>query len=137
MYGTTKVFNIMKKFVITEEEKDDILGQHKEMMDKSKLPDNRRILDFDITPMSLTKFRSQGLTPYYYDGDTDIVEITGPVKGRTHNTIPKEVFLLTSDEYDKIKKMSDTVKEIIEKQLESIKLYKQYILSSLGKITEE
>ena len=127
----------MKKFVITEEEKDDILGQHKEMMDKSKLPDNRRILDFDITPMSLAKFRSQGLTPYYYDGDTDIVEITGPVKGRTYTTKPKEVFLLTPDEYDKIKKMSDTVKEIIEKQLESIKLYKQYILSSLGKITEE
>ena len=59
MCGTTKVFIIMKKFVITEEEKDDILGQHKEMMDKSKLPDNRRILDFDITPMSLSKFRSQ------------------------------------------------------------------------------
>ena len=127
----------MKKFVITEEEKDDILGQHKEMMDKSKLPDNRRILDFDITPMSLAKFRSQGLTPYYYDGDTDIVEITGPVKGRTHTTKPKEVFLLTPDEYDKIKKMSDTVKEIIEKQLESIKLYKQYIPASLGKLIEK
>ena len=77
------------------------LGQHKEMMDKSKLPDNRRILDFDITPMSLAKFRSQGLTPYYYDGDTDIVEITGPVKGRTHNTIPTNRQLLSTNQFVK------------------------------------
>lgn len=127
----------MKKFVITEEEKDDILGQHKEMMDKSKLPDNRRILDFDITPMSLAKFRSQGLTPYYYDGDTDIVEITGPFKGKIYNTKPKEVFLLTSDEYDKIKQLSDKIKEMIELKLNTIKLYKEYLPASLIKIVEK
>jgi hypothetical protein len=127
----------MKKFVITEQEKDDILNQHKEMMDKSKLPENRRILDFDITPISLSKFKSQGLTPYYYDGETDIVEITSPIKGRTHQTKPKEVFLLTPEEYGKIKKLSDNVKEMIELKLKTIKLYKQYIPVSLGKITEK
>lgn len=127
----------MKKFVITEEEKDDILGQHKEMMDKSKLPDNRRILDFDITPMSLAKFRSQGLTPYYYDENTDIFEVTGPIKGKTYNTKPKEVFLLTPDEYDKIKKLSDNIKEMIELKLKQIKLYKQYIPAVMGEIIKK
>jgi hypothetical protein len=127
----------MKKFVITEQEKDDILNQHKEMMDKSKLPENRRILDFDITPISLSKFKSQGLTPYYYDGETDIVEITSPIKGRTHQTKPKEVFLLTSDEYDKIKQLSDKIKEMIELKLNTIKLYKEYLPSSLIKIVEK
>jgi hypothetical protein len=126
----------MKRFVITEEEKDDILNQHKEMMDKPKLPENRKILDFDITPISLLKFKSQGLTPYYYDGDTNIIEITSPIKGKTYNTIPKEVFLLTPDEYDKIKKLSDNIKEMIELKMEAIKLFKQYIPAVLDKLIE-
>ena len=129
----------MKRFVITEQEKDDILNQHKEMMDKPKppLPENRKILDFDITPMSLLKFKSQGLTPYYYDGDTNIVEITGPIQRKTYDTIPKEVFLLTPDEYDKIKKISDNIKEMIELKMKSIKLYKQYIPDILEKLIEK
>jgi hypothetical protein len=127
----------MKKFVITEEDKDDILNQHKEIMDKPKLPENRRITDFDITPISLLKFKSQGLTPYYYDGDTNIVEMKGPIQGKTYNTRPKDVFLLTPDEYDKIKKLSDNIKEMIELKMNAIKLYKQYIPAVLGKITEE
>ena len=97
----------------------------------------RRMTDFDITPITLVKFKSQGLTPYYYDGNTDIVEITSPIKGKTYNTIPKEVFLLTPEEYDKIKKLSDKVKEMIELKLNTIKLYKQYIPGSLMKIIEE
>jgi hypothetical protein len=127
----------MKRFVITEQEKYDILNQHKEIMDKPKLPQDRRITDFDITPITLAKFKSQGLTPYYYDGDTDIVEINGPIKGKLFDTKPKEVFLLTPEEYDKIKKLSDNIKEIIELKLNSIKLYKQYIPGSLMKIIEE
>ena len=137
MCGTTKVFINMKRFVITEQEKDDILNQHKEMMDKPKLPENRRILDFDITPITLAKFKSQGLTPYYYDGDTDIVEIISPIKGKTHQTRPKEVFLLTPDEYYKIKRLSDNIKEMIELKMKAIKLYKEYIPGSLMKIIEE
>jgi hypothetical protein len=127
----------MKRFVITEQEKDDILNQHKEMMDKPKLQENRRMLDVDITPITLTKIKSQGLTPYYYDGDTDIVEITSPIKGVTYNTKPKEVFLLTPDEYDKIKKLADNIKQMIELKMNAIKLYKQYIPGSLMKIIEE
>ena len=102
-----------------------------------KNTNERRILDFDITPITLAKFKSQGLTPYYYDDDTNIVEITSPIKGKTYNTIPKEVFLLTPDEYGKIKKLSDNIKEMIELKLNSIKLYKQYIPGSLMKIIEE
>ena len=102
-----------------------------------KNTNERRILDFDITPITLAKFKSQGLTPYYYDGDTNIVEITSPIKGKTYNTIPKEVFLLTPDEYDKIKKLSDNIKEMIELKMNAIKLFKQYIPASLGKIIEK
>jgi glycogen debranching enzyme len=101
-----------------------------------KNTNKRRILDFDITPITLAKFKSQGLIPYYYDSDTNIVEITSPIKGKTYNTIPKEVFLLTPDEFNKIKKLSDNIKEIIELKMSTIKLYKQYIPASLNKLIE-
>ena len=127
----------MKRFVITEQEKDDILNQHKEMMDKPKLQENRRMLDVDITPITLAKIKSQGLTPYYYDGDTDIIEITSPIKGVTYNTKPKEVFLLTPDEYNKIKKMADNIKQMIELKMDAIKLYKQYIPSVAIELTKK
>ena len=51
--------------------------------------------------------------------------------------ILSEVFLLTSNEYDKIKKLSDNIKEMIELKMNAIKLFKQYIPAVLGKITEE
>jgi hypothetical protein len=57
----------MKKFIITEEEKNDILGQHKEMKDKPSIPENRRILDVDLDSMKLGRYKSMGLTPYYFD----------------------------------------------------------------------
>ena len=47
------------------------------------------------------------------------------------------MFLLTPDEYGKIKKLSDNIKEMIELKMNAIKLYKQYIPAVLGKITEE
>ena len=52
-------------------------------------------------------------------------------------TKQKEVFLLTPDEYDKIKRLSDNIKEMIELKMKAIKLYKQYIPGSLMKIIEE
>ena len=98
---------------------------------------DKKMLDVDITPITLAKIKSHGLTPYYYDGDTDIIEITSPIKGKTSYTKPKEVFLLTPDEYDKIKRLSDNIKEMIELKMKAIKLYKQYIPGSLMKIIEE
>ena len=123
----------MKKFIITEEEKGDILGQHKEIKDT---PMDRRMLDIDITPISLAKFRSQGLTPYYIEG-TDLIKLTGPIQGKTYNTRPKEVFLFTPDEYKKIKKLSDNIKEMIELKKKQIELYHQYIPAVAIELTKK
>lgn len=123
----------MGKLILSEEEKMDIMNQYN---DEINLPDERMILDLDITPISLAKFESQRLTPYYYDGDTSIVELTEPVKKGWGQVKPKQVFLLTPDEYDKVKKMSDNVKKMVDLKLETIRLYKQYIPGVLQKITE-
>ncbi len=130
----------MKKFIITEEEKDDILGQHKEIKDIPMDKDmDRRMLDIDLTPMTMTKIKSKGLTPYYIEG-TNLIELSGPKKKNEVNFglyKPTEVFLFTSDDYDKIKKLSDNINEMIELKKKQIELYKQYIPAVAIELTKK
>ena len=124
----------MKKFIITEEEKDEILGQHKEIKDT---PMDRRMLDSDLTPMTLSKIKSKGMTPYYIN-DTDIIELSGPIKQKSSwDYKPTEVFLFTPDDYDKIKKLSDNINQMIELKKKQIELYKQYIPSVAIELTKK
>jgi len=124
----------MKKFVITEEEKDEILGQHKEIKDT---PMDRRMLDSDLTPMTLSKIKSKGMTPYYIK-DTELIELSGPIKQKTSwDYKPTEVFLFTPEDYNKIKKLSDNINEMIELKKKQIQLYKQYIPAVAIELTKK
>ena len=126
----------MKKFIITEQEKDNILGQHKEIKDK---PMDRRMLDIDLTPITMVKIKSKGLKPYYIEG-TDLIELSGPKKKDKVNFglyKPKEVFLFTPDEYNKIKRLSDNINEMIELKNKQIELYKQYIPAVAVELTKK
>jgi len=126
----------MKKFIISEEEKDDILGQHKEI--KSS-PIERRMLDIDLTPMTLAKIKSMGLKPYHIEG-TNIIELSGPLKKDKVNFglyKPTEVYLFTPDDYEKVKKLSDNVNEMIELKKKQIELYKQYIPAVAIELTKK
>jgi len=116
----------MKRFVITEQEKENILNQHKKMTDKG-----RRILDVDITPITLRQIKSQGLTPYYFNKDLDMVELTEPIKGKSYDTKFKEVFLLTPEEFKQITELSSNVKELIKLSLQKFEALKELIPSSL------
>jgi hypothetical protein len=130
----------MKKFIITEEEKDEILGQHKEMESKPEFPEDRRTLDTNLKSLDFTRLKSQGLTPYYVETKTgnkvDMVELSKPVKQDYHNR-PKEVYLLTPDEYGKMKKLTDNINEMIELKLKQIELYKQYIPAVAAEIIKK
>ena len=127
----------MKRFIITEQEKDDILGQHNDMKPKPPLPENRRILDIDLDSMKISRYRTQGLTPYYFDDKLmEMVELKQPVKKDIYHK-PKEVFLFTPDEYNKIKRLSDKINEMIELKMKQIKLYKQYIPSVAIELTKK
>ena len=124
----------MKKFIITEEEKDEILGQHKEIKDT---PMDRRMLDSDLTPMTLAKIKSKGMTPYYIK-DTELIELSGPIKQKTSwDYKPTEVFLFTPEDYNKIKKLSDNINEMIELKKKQIQLYKQYIPTVAIELTKK
>jgi hypothetical protein len=122
------------KFIITEEEKDEILGQHKEIKDT---PMDRRMLDSDLTPMTLAKIKSKGMTPYYIK-DTELIELSGPIKQKSSwDYKPTEVFLFTPEDYDKIKKLSDNINEMIELKKKQIQLYKQYIPAVAIELTKK
>jgi hypothetical protein len=122
------------KFIITEEEKDEILGQHKEMKD---IQMDRRMLDADLTPMTLAKIKSKGMTPYYIK-DTELIELSGPIKQKSSwDYKPTEVFLFTPEDYDKIKKLSDNINEMIELKKKQIQLYKQYIPAVAIELTKK
>ena len=66
---------------------------------------SKRINETDITSMEMVRFKSQGLIPYYFNreiGDSfGLVEYLKPV-GRNFNDRPKDVFLLTAEEFEKI-----------------------------------
>ena len=130
----------MKKFIISEEEKDDILGQHKEIKDKPEFPEDRRTLDTNLKSFDFTRLKSQGLTPYYVEtklgNKVNMVELTKPTK-QDWGTKPKEVYLLTPDEYEKIKKLTDNINEMIELKLKQIELYKQYIPAVASEIIKK
>ena len=135
----------MKKFVISEEEKDEILGQHLRVKPYSELdkwdtkdaPTGRRILDIDLTPFTLSKIKDKGLKPYHING-TDIIELSGPIKQKSSwDYKPTEVFLFTPEDYDKIKKLSDNINQMIELKKKQIELYKQYIPSVAIELTKK
>jgi hypothetical protein len=130
----------MKKLILSEQEKDEILGQHKETKDTPSFPEKRRTLDTNLKSMDFVRLKSQGLRAYYFDskiGSTfGMVELTSPVK-QDWSTKPREVFLLTPDEYEKIKKLSDNINEMIGHKLKQIELYKQYIPAIAAEIIKQ
>jgi hypothetical protein len=88
---------------------------------------------------AFTRLKSKGLTPYYFDRDSNnfgIVELNKVVKPSAFNK-PKEVFLLTQDEYEKIKKLSDNIKEMVSLKLKQIELYKEYIPAVMQEIIKK
>ena len=130
----------MEKFIITEQEKEDILGQHKDIMSKPEFPEERRTLDTNLKSFDFTRLKSQGLTPYFVDtkpgNKVEMVELPKPIS-QDWRTKPREVYLLTPDEYNKMKKLTDNINEMIELKMKQIELYKQYIPSVADEIIKK
>jgi hypothetical protein len=95
------------------------------------MENNRRIiLDTSVLSMlQIQKYKSQGLTPYYFNremGDNfGLVEFVKPLK--VTQAIPKELFLMTKDEVEKINPLISNIKELIERSIKMTELCKEYI----------
>jgi hypothetical protein len=86
---------------------------------------NDKIINPDrITNLQLTKWKSQGLTPYRLNSDIEnygLSEITTAIMN--NGTL---VYLLTEENKIKIDKVCEYIKETINLKLKSIKLLQQY-----------
>jgi hypothetical protein len=101
---------------------------------------SRRIKETDITSMELVRFKSEGLTPYIFNekiGDSfGLVEYLKPV-GRNFDGRPKDVFLLTAEEFEKIVPLVSNIKEMIELGIKKNKLLIELIPSSIVAIINQ
>jgi hypothetical protein len=98
------------------------------------MKNSRRILDTSISNMiQLQKYKSEGLTPYYFNkemGDKfGLVEFVKPLSGRQDR--PKELYLMTDEEFSKISKLVSNVKELIELSMKKTELLKELIPASI------
>lgn len=101
----------------------------------------RRLLDSDIKNMDLVRYKSQGVTPYYFnreDGkDFGLIEFVKPLSGRDYEKRPREIFLLTPEEYAKVGKLVGNIAEMIELHNRKISLLKDMVSAVMIELTKE
>ena len=102
---------------------------------------DRRLIDSNIQSMDLVRFKSEGLTPYYFnreDGkDFGLFEFTKPI---SRNGYPKksiEIFLLTPDEYEKVNKVVEYIAEMVQLQNKKISLLKDMVPSIINELIKK
>ena len=124
----------MEKLNLTESEKNDILNQYEKNL-------KRRTIDSNIKSFDLIRYKSLGLTPYYFNRETGkdfgLVEFKKPLTSYELNNRPKEVFLLKPDEYEKVNKVVENIREMIELQNNKISLLKDMVTAVMNELTKK
>ena len=98
----------------------------------------RRLIDSNIKNMDLVRFKYEGLTPYYFnrdDGnDFGLIEFVKPLSGNDYNIKPREIFLLTPNEFEKVNKIVENIVEMIQLQSREISLLKDMVPSIMNEL---
>ena len=98
----------------------------------------RRLIDSNIKSMDLVRFKSEGLTPYYFNREEGknfgLIKFTTPLTGNDYNNKTRVVFLLTPDEYDKVNRIVENIREMIELHKKKISLYKEMVPSAMNEL---
>ena len=101
----------------------------------------RRLIDSNIKSMDLMRFKSEGLTPYYFnrvDGkDFGLIEFVKPLSGNEYHNKPREIFLLTPDEYEKVNKIVVNIAEMVQLQNKKISLLKDMVPSIMNELIKK
>jgi hypothetical protein len=101
----------------------------------------RRLIDSNIKSMDLVRFKSEGLTPYYFnreDGkDFGLIEFKKPLSGYEYNNKPREIFLLTPDEYEKVNRIVVNIAEMVQLQAKKISLLKDMVPSIMNELVKK
>lgn len=99
------------------------------------------ILDSNIKSMDLVRYKSMGVTPYYFNReegkDFGLHEFTKPLSGREYNDKTRIVFLLTPSEFEIVSKLVDNLREMIELHHKKISLLKDMVPSVMNELMEK
>jgi len=131
----------MKRIIITESEKEDIMKQHNEL----KPLETRHVLDMNITSLDLIRYKNYGVKPYYFNSDENspdfgLVEFTKPLSRNNSfgwDKKPKHVYLLTPEEFDKVNRLAENTREMIALSKQKISLLKDLIKGSMYELTKD
>jgi hypothetical protein len=131
----------MKRIIIAESEKEDIMKQHNEL----KPLETRHVLDMNITSLDLIRYKNYGVKPYYFNSDENspdfgLVEFTKPLSRNNSfgwDKKPKHVYLLTPEEFDKVNRLAENTREMIALSKQKISLLKDLIKGSMYELTKD
>jgi hypothetical protein len=105
------------------------------------MSNKRRLLDGDIKSVDMIRYKSEGLTPYYYISDEGkdfgLNELVKPLSHNDRYTKPREIFLLTPDEYEKVNRLVENIREMIELHKKKISLYKELVPSAMNELIKK
>ena len=101
----------------------------------------RRLLDGDIKSVDLVRYKSEGITPYYFnreDGkDFGLKELVKPLSHGDRYVKPREIFLLTPNEFEKVNKIVENIVEMVQLQEKKISLLKDMVPSIMNELIKK
>jgi hypothetical protein len=103
--------------------------------------EERRLLDGDIKSVDLVRYKSEGITSYYFnreDGkDFGLIEFVKPLSHGDRYVKPREIFLLTPNEFEKVSKIVENIAEMVQLQEKKISLLKDMVPSIMNELIKK
>ena len=131
----------MKKVVRLNES--DLIGMIKTIVNEQEgdkeLP--RKQYDHNINAWRLQAYKDKGLTLYYFNPvegkDFGLIKFKEPLNYGKFNDKPKVVFALKPDEFEKVNRVVENIKEMIKLHQEKINTYKQMVPAIMNEMIKK
>lgn len=130
----------MKKIIrITESDLKNVINKVICEQNDDELP--RLTYDHSIKPEKLKQYKDKGLSLYYYnpqDGKNyGLIEFNKPFDSKDWSNNRITLFALTPDEYEKVNKVSENIKEMTELYRHKINTLKQMVPAIMNELIKK
>jgi hypothetical protein len=106
---------------------------------KNELP--RKTYDYNINKWRLEAYKNKGLTLYYFNPtegkDFGLMEYTTPSNYNKWDNKATILFALTPEEYSKVNKVVDNIKEMIELERQKLNALKQMVPAIMNELIKK
>ncbi len=101
----------------------------------------RKAYDHTFNAWRIQAYKEKGLALYYFNpeegNDFGLIEFKTPLNYGRFNDRPKMVFALSPDEFEKVNKVVENLKEMIALHHKKISLLKQMVPAIMYKLVEK